>query len=320
MKAAVLKELGTAPVYEDYDDPHPISEDEEVMKVKAGALKNLDRLMTSPEFYAHYNNLPVVVGMEAVGVLADGARVYARGKETFAEKTIVRKENVVQLPDGLDWAVAAAIPNAALGSYLPLKVKGNIEKGDVVLINGGTGITGKFAIQLAKIYGASKIIVAGRVDGREEELTELGADEFISTEKNPFLSEEIKRLDKITNIDLVLDYLWGEPAEIIMRVLSEREGTSEDPVRFINIGNVVSPHIDLHSNVIRRSKLEILGSGLGSYSKNEFNEFYQNVLPEMFRLAAEGIVHIDVHRENLEDIGSFWYEDVKGRRTVVMTG
>src|SRR5699024_9411525 len=306
MKAVVLKELGTAPVYEDYEDPKTTSGEELIMEVKAGALKNLDRLMASLGFYAGYKNLPVVVGTEAVGVLENGSRVYARGRGTFAEKAVVNKEDIVELPTGIDWAVAAAIPNAALGSYLPLKVKVNIKKGDVVLINGGTGITGKFAVQLARYYGASKIIVAGRVRGREEELSELGADEFVPTNDPEILSREIKKLNKDGEIDLVLDYLWGEPAEMIINSLvGEGGNSSEKPIKFINIGNVVSPNIDLNCNVIRSSKLEIIGSGLGSYSKGEFSYFYQNVLPEMFRLVADRKVNIDVHLENLQDIGFF---------------
>src|SRR5690625_7185304 len=97
MKAAVLKDLGTAPVYENYDDPHPASDDEKVMDVKAGALKNLDRLMASPDFYAHYKVLPVVVGTEAVGILSDGFRVYARGKGAFAANTVVHNTDKLAL-------------------------------------------------------------------------------------------------------------------------------------------------------------------------------------------------------------------------------
>lgn len=320
MKAAVLNKLGKTPVFDDFKDPQVTSDSYCLMNVKASALKNLDRLMTRREFYAHYEELPAVVGTDAVGVLENGTRVYARGAGTFAEKMLVRRADAVNLPEGLDWAAAAAIPNAALGSYLPLKVKGEIKKGDVVLINGGTGITGKFAIQLARHYGASRIIVSGRVQGREEELTELGADELISTEGNPSLASAINEQNEKFGIDLVLDYLWGEAAEIILQSLSQGQGATEKPVRFINIGNVVSPHVNLHSNVIRSSKLEILGSGLGSYSKNEFQDFYQNVLPGIFQLAVEEIVHIGVHKEKLEDIGSFWNQDVKGKRTVVMIG
>src|SRR5690625_666275 len=137
MKAAVLKDLRTAPVYENYDDPHPASDDEEVMDVKAKAFKNLDLLMASPDFYAHYKDHPVVVGTEAVGILSDGSRVYARGKGAFAEKMVVHKKDTVALPAELDWSLAAAVPTDALGSYLPLKVKVERQTDEGCLMNGG---------------------------------------------------------------------------------------------------------------------------------------------------------------------------------------
>src|SRR5690625_7648408 len=100
------------------------------MDVKAGALKNLDRLMASPDFYAHYKDLPVVVGTEAVGILSDGSRVYARGKGAFVGKMVVYKNNKLTLSSEQDWYLADALPNASIVRYLPLKVKGDFKKDD----------------------------------------------------------------------------------------------------------------------------------------------------------------------------------------------
>lgn len=69
MKAAVLNKLGKTPVFDDFKDPQVTSDSYCLMNVKASALKNLDRLMTRREFYAHYEELPAVIGTDAVGVL-----------------------------------------------------------------------------------------------------------------------------------------------------------------------------------------------------------------------------------------------------------
>lgn len=320
MKAAVLNELGKAPVYEDIDDPQPSSEDEVIIAMKAVALKNIDKLMAGGTHYASYKKLPVVIGSDGVGMLQDGSLIYTPGKAMLAEKAIVHKNNVVRLPSDIDSALAAAVPNAALGSYLPLKVKGEMKEGDVVLINGGTGITGKFAIQLAKYYGASKVVVTGRVEGKEEELAGLGADLFISTKHNEEgFKHSIRQLYHESGIDIIIDYLWGKPAEDIINCLG---GSGADfpkkNTRFINVGNMVSPHLNLDCNIIRSSKLVILGSGLGSYSKTEFSGFYQNTLPEMFKLAAEGKVTIAIEKEKLENINHIWNNDSRSKRLVVM--
>lgn len=318
MKAAVLKELGTAPVYEEVKEPEILA-DEVLMHVKAVAIKTIDKIIASGTHYASYKKVPVVVGMDGVGVLENGTLIYTQSKESLAEKASIKKDNYVALPSGIDLSIAAALPNAALGSYLPLMVKGQFEKGKTVLINGGTGITGKFAIQLAKHYGAKKIIVTGRIENRQQELFDLGADELISTEQDEAVfKKEIQRLNRENPVDIVLDYLWGRPAEIIIQTLGgDGDNHPETPVRLINLGSLSGTNINLDCNIIRSSKLEILGSGLGSYSKTEFSNFYKTTLLELFELASQGIVSVDVVVEDLKNIEQAWNRDTNGKRLVI---
>lgn len=92
-----------------------------------------------------------------MGSLEDGTLVYAQGKTgMMAEKALIKKDNYIELPENLDPFLASAIPNAAQGGVLSLKARTKMKKDDVILINGGTGITGKVAVQMAKHYGASK--------------------------------------------------------------------------------------------------------------------------------------------------------------------
>lgn len=320
MKAAVLKELGLAPVYEEVDDPRPSSEDEVVINMKAVALKNIDKLMAGGTHYASYKKLPVVVGSDGVGMLQDGSMVYTAGRAMLAEKAVVNASSLVKIPAGIDSAIAAAVPNAALGSYLPLKVKGQMKEGHVVLINGGTGITGKFAVQLAKYYRASKVVVTGKIEGKEEQLSALGADLLISTQQNEeSFKRSIRRLHEESGIDIIIDYLWGKPAEDIINSLGGNGANfPQKDTKFINVGNMVSRHLNLDCNILRSSKLTILGSGLGSYSKNEFESFYQQVLPEMFQLVAEGKASIAIEKEKIENINRIWNKNSLGKRLVVM--
>ena len=70
MKAAVLYKAGEIPRYEDFPDPIP-KEDEQVVIVKAASIKNLDKMRVKGTHYDSYQNFPVVVGVDGVGVLAD---------------------------------------------------------------------------------------------------------------------------------------------------------------------------------------------------------------------------------------------------------
>ncbi|GAB3220514.1 hypothetical protein [Spirosoma arcticum] len=73
MKAAVLNQLGTSPDYEDVEDPVP--QDEEQL-MEAASLKNIDRLRAGGKHPANHSNLPAIVGIDGVGTLENGTRVY----------------------------------------------------------------------------------------------------------------------------------------------------------------------------------------------------------------------------------------------------
>ncbi len=164
MKAAVLHKLGEAPKYEDFASPVTNNENQILITVKAASVKNLDKLRASGLHYASHTNLPEVVGVDGVGLLEDGTRVYATGLTgMIAEEALIDKNKYTVLPPSIDDITAAALPNAVMGAALALKYRAEMKAGDTVLINGATGVTGKVAIQVARHYGAKRIIVTGKM-------------------------------------------------------------------------------------------------------------------------------------------------------------
>ena len=105
MKAAVLHKLGGPPRYEDFAAPQPGS-DEAIVQVRAAALKNSDKAMASGAHYDSYRELPVICGIDGVGLLEDGTRVFCAGCRPpygmMAEQTVVSKAFYWPVPDGLD--------------------------------------------------------------------------------------------------------------------------------------------------------------------------------------------------------------------------
>lgn len=318
MKAAVLEALDITPVYKDFKDPIPESDQQQMLHVQAAPLKYLDKLMTKESFYGSYKDLPVVVGTDGVGLLDDGTRVYAQGiTGMFAEKAIISNKNVVVIPDPLDVITAAAIPNAVQGSLLPLRVRGNMKKGDTVLINGATGFTGKMAVQAARHYGAEKIIVTGRDEDRLKQLLELGADHTISlTQSDDEIGNQLKELIHQTSIDIIIDYIWDKPAEIIIKALTESPG---ETIRFVNVGHMAGPNINLNAGAVRGSKIELLGAGLGSYTKNEFQRLISEFVPEMFELAAAGKLAVHTQVKPLKNIEKIWNQGIDSGERLVLT-
>jgi NADPH:quinone reductase-like Zn-dependent oxidoreductase len=321
MKAAVLHHLGTSPVYEDFPDPDPQNTDQLLLHVKASAIKNIDKLRAGGKHYASYTQLPIVVGIDGAGILDDGRRVYAQGiTGMIAEKALVSKDAVINIPDQLDFDLAAALPNAVMGSAMALRFRAKMGKGNVVLINGATGVTGQMAVQMVKQYGASKIIVVGRDQVMLEKCKTLGADTLISlAQDDEQIINQIKEIHLHNPIDIVIDYLWGHPMELILKALKGGGiNNFTHQVRIVTVGDMAGEVINLSSGILRSSAIEILGSGLGSLSREDFSIYNTQILPDIFQLAAEGKIVMDLMTERLENIEKVWSEaGEKGKRIVV---
>jgi NADPH:quinone reductase-like Zn-dependent oxidoreductase len=321
MKAAVLHELGRAPKYEDFHEPVVQNDNQVIITIKAAAVKNLDKARASGKHYASYTDLPVVVGQDGVGLLPDGTRVYAAGiTGTMAEKALTDKRKYVVIPDGIDDATAAALPNTVIGAALALLYRAGLKNNDTVLINGATGVTGAAAVQMAKHYGAKRVIATGRNQAALERLLLLGADEIISLKQDDsrFISR-LKEINTESHIDIVIDYTWGHPVELIIVALKGGSLHSvAGNVRLVTCGSMAGEMIQLPSAVLRSSPIEILGSGFGSLSAEALAKMNVEILPEMMQLAATGKLKIETTTVPLKDIEMAWDMDVEpGKRLIV---
>lgn len=318
MKAAVLDQLGTSPIYKDVEDPIPQDGEQLLINIKAASLKNIDRLRAGGKHPASHTNLPAIVGIDGVGTLENGTRVYAQGLTgMIAQKGLIAKTRYTVLPDKLDYSTAAALPNAVIGSTMALRFRGSMESGMTVLINGATGVTGKVAVQVARHYGAANIIVTGRNPALLESLKSLGANKAISLEQaGDHIIKQLKESHAETPIDLVLDYLWGNPMELLLKAL--QSGGSRT-VRIVSVGDAAGSIINLQSIMLRSAAIDLMGSGIGSLSQQDLRKFDSEVLPEMFQLAADGKLLIDTQNESLEHIHQVWNQEGKaGKRIVIV--
>jgi NADPH:quinone reductase-like Zn-dependent oxidoreductase len=322
MKAAVIFQRGEMPQYTEFPEPTVQNEDELLISVKAAAIKNIDKSRASGKHYSTKGDLSMarVIGGDGVGLLADGTRVYAMGVSgMIAEKATIDKRTIVKLPDAINDLTAAALPNAVAGSAMALRFRAGMKAGDTVLINGATGFTGKIAVQIAKHYGAKRIIVTGRNERVLQSLIALGADETVSLkqEDEAFVAQ-IKRIHSQTPIDIIIDYLWGHSAELIMTSL-KGAGAITHRMRYISIGAMAGDRIQLSAENLRSVDLQLSGSGLGSWSMEEMGLLFKEIIPEIFQLAAEGKIKLETEAIPLTDIERLWDMEVTdGKRLVVV--
>lgn len=322
MKAAVIFEKGAAPQYtENFPEPIVKREEEILIAVKAAAIKQLDKSRASGAHYSTKGDMShaKVPGGDGVGLLADGTRVFALGVSGMvAEKATVEKKTIIKVPDGISDEVAAALPNAVAGSAMALRFKAAMKGGETVLINGATGFTGNIAVQIAKHYGAKKIIATGRNEQSLQSLLRLGADEIISTRQSDedFIAQ-IKEIHKHTPIDIVIDYLWGHTAELILEVLKGK-GAFTHRTRYVSVGAITGDKIQLSAEILRSVDLQLSGSGLGSWSKEEMKQVLSEIIQEMFQLAADGKLKVETVTVPLEEIEKLWETEVGGGKRLVV--
>lgn len=320
MKAAILQQLGQPPVYGEYPDPVP-AENQLLINIKAASVKNLDKARAGGTHYASYSNLPTTIGIDGVGVLEDGRKVYAQGiTGMIAEKAIVSPHQITELPEGIDYETAAALPNAIIGSAMALIVRAEIKEGQNILINGGTGVTGMIAIQLARHYKANRIIVTGRNEEQLQKAIQLGADSSISLKQDDdSIITQLKTIHSENHIDIVIDYLWGKPMELILKsVKGDSVSHESGKVRVVTVGEMAGATINLSSGLLRSSDIELMGSGFGSLSPKDLENFNNNILPQMFQLAANGQLSIETDVEPLSNIQEAWNKEIgSGKRLVI---
>ena len=320
MKAAVLHALGAIPRFEDFPDPQP-GQDEVLVRVTAASLKNIDKALASGSHYGSDGQLPTVCGVDGVGVLENGTRVFCGGARRpygmMATLSVVPRTWCVPVPEGVDDCIAAALPNPALSSWLPLTWRAQLKRGETVLVLGATGVAGKLAVQIAKHLGAGRVVAAGRNERILQTLASLGADATIAlSQSDEDLALAFSREALRGHFDIVLDYVWGHPTEVLLAALTGHDVRAESRgVRLIEIGETAGPTISLSAAALRSSGIEISGAGGGSVPHSVIFDAF----PKVWALAASGKLHIDTERVPLADVASAWRRnDLRGRRLVII--
>ena len=314
MKAAIVRTSGRPPVYADFAEPAP-SAGESRITVTAAALSPVVKSRASGRHYSSSGQFPFVAGLDGVGRLDDGRRVYfvlpKAPYGSMAERAVVPAAHCLPVPDGLDDVTAAAIANPGMSSWAAYTERARLKPGETVLVNGATGTAGRLAVQIARHLGAGKVVATGRNAEALRAVAALGADVTIPLGEDPAALEESFQAQFAEGVDVVIDYLWGPSAERLL-VAAARAGAEAVPIRFVQVGAVSGPEITLPGAVLRSSAIELMGSGIGSVPLDRFVHCIGGLLqaagPGGFRIAARPVP--------LSQVEQAWPEDDSARRTV----
>ncbi len=212
MKAVILNEYGgpEALKYQDTPKPEPTN-DEILVRVIAAAVNPVDTYVRQGMFAKRgIDNRPLIIGYDIAGVVektgADAKRFKA-GDQVYcylsvprgggyAEFAVAKESETAPKPKNINFAEAAAVPLAATTAWQALIDTAKIDKGQTVLIHGGSGGVGSFAIQIAKARGAKVIATASTA--HQELLKQLGVDQAIDYTTTKF-EDVVKDVDVVLN-------------------------------------------------------------------------------------------------------------------------
>ncbi len=216
MKAIVLHEYGgpNKLKYEDVDDPTP-GQGEVLVLLAATSVNPVDYKMRSGEIQAYMPvQFPGILGRDVAGVIrqlgpgvtgfAEGDRVMALSKKTYAQLVVVKASDLAIIPPDLDIVQAAALPLVTLTGEQLITRAAKVEKGQTILIAGAVGAVGRSAVLTAQKAGA--IVIAGVRKKQMDEAKELRVADVLA------LDDE-KAMAKLGYIDVVADTVGHETAE-----------------------------------------------------------------------------------------------------------
>ena len=316
MKAAVVNVLGQPPRYQDFPEPTS-GEGEALIHVRAAGLHPIVKALAAGLHYAGKGEVPAVPGVDGVGTLDDGRRVYftfaRKPWGSMSERTVAPLSKCLSLPDNIDDTEAAAIANPGMSAWLSIKERAGLRQGETVLILGATGVAGQLAIQVARHLGAARIVAAGR---NLDVLASEKLDAVISLSQPEDSIRDAFTAEAKKGIDVVIDYLWGRPTELLLEALARVfDPNAARQTRLVELGESAGKTIALPGATLRSIDLKLLGGGFGSFPL----QGVLDAIPTLFTLAAAGNLKVAVEPLPLSEVKSAWTRKASGKRIVFTT-
>ena len=318
MKAAVVSSFGSAPRYEEFPAPVPAGDDDMVVDVIAAGLHPRVRSQADGSHYTSTGELPLVPGIDGVGRGPDGLLRYFVLPDTrvgaMAGQAVIDTRRSIVLPEDADPIAVAAAMNPAMSSWVALRQRVPFRAGQNVLVLGATGNAGQMAVQIAKRLGAQQVVAAGRNASRLAGLPALGATATVLLDGDT--DRGARRLgEAAAEVDVVIDYLWGEPAAAAVAALVTGRADQGRPLAWVQIGSVAGSTAAIPSAALRAARLQIVGSGQGSVGTKEILA----ELPALVQEITGGSLEIDARPTSLADVEQAWADAAGTAQRIVIT-
>lgn len=276
------------------------------LRVLATGVHQLTRSRAAGTHYSAHV-LPHIPGVDGVGQDVNGKLFYFNAMTeqggSMTDVINVPIQRTVPVPDGADPIQVAGLVNPVMASWMALaKRTSGLQPGFTALIMGATGMSGIAAVDVARVFGAGKVVGVARSAAK---MAGLGLDATIELGSDQTSTDWSAAMDT----DVVLDFLYGPATLSFLQALK-----STKPVQYVQIGTVVERMIELPGDILRSKDITIRGTGPGAWRLIAFAE----EAPEMVKAIASGKVRPGKFQEvKMADIESAWTRKGGDRMIVI---
>jgi NADPH:quinone reductase len=257
--------------------------------------------------YLSSPTLPFVPGSEVIGRAADGRRLMGlSGSGGYAEKALIPEALCVEVPADVDDGAALALLVQGLSAWHLLRTSARLAPGETVVVNAAAGGVGSLAVQLAKAFGAGRVIATASSDDKQKLALDLGADVAVSGDPNGYTGRVL-----VANggkpVDVVLDAVGGPVFDAAFAALGQFGrlvtfgAASREAARPIEAGRLMKRNLSVIGFWLSPA-LGVPGA-------------FGPPLSELFRLYAEGRLRPVVGGEYSFDEAHRAHEDLLARRS-----
>jgi putative PIG3 family NAD(P)H quinone oxidoreductase len=294
MKAITVQGEGRAPHSLRLDTrPRPEPGPGEILVCVRAAGVNRADVLQRRGLYPPPPGAPDILGLEAAGevvALGEGAARWRQGDRVavllagggYAEFVAVDRRHALPVPEGLDWAAAAALPETLFTVWANVFETGALRPGETLLVHGATSGIGVTAILMARLHGA-RVLGTARGAVKAQAAQALGAELVVDSTAGDWLEP----IQAAGGADVVLDMVGGDYVQRNLHAL--RPGG-----RLVNIAYQAGAKVELDLRPVMMKRLTVTGSTLRSRSADEKARLAAAVEREVWPWVLDGRLHLPV--------------------------
>jgi NADPH2:quinone reductase len=308
MRAVQITQFGGPEVLNVVELDEPVPHDGQVLIDVSRAGVNYADTHQAENSYLAPATLPLIPGAEVVGRTADGRRVLAIvGSGGYAERAVAAEGAIFDVPDGIDDVSALALSIQGTTAWLLLRRSVHLEPGESVVVHAAGGGVGSLAVQLARAWGAGRVIATASSQEKRDLALSLGADVAIDANASN-MTQALREANGGKRVDVVLDMTGGRITDESVAALAPF-----GRLAFYGMANRQAPTPVSPASLLAHSTTV---AGMWLVHAMGVPGLLPRALSELYSLVAQGTLRVVSGGDYpLSDVRQA-HEDLRARRTV----